>query len=113
MGCLAWDKDNLPYNHNMILFFIEFGIPWIWKWDFIIKSDSSVDIPTLKRVFWVRWRNNFPKKGIADLYTQINKQALLFIQRKQFTSGEKDLDYKVRERDGILNLCFHKGKASL
>ena len=43
--------NNWPYNHNMVLFFIEFGVPWIWKWDFIIKKDSNVDIPTLQRVF--------------------------------------------------------------
>ena len=41
-------KYNLPYNLNMIIFFIEFGIIWIWKWDFIINTKASVDILTLQ-----------------------------------------------------------------
>ncbi|XP_057486650.1 uncharacterized protein LOC130783343 [Actinidia eriantha] len=79
-------KDNLPYNHNMVLFFIEFEIPWIWKWDFLIKNDSSVDIPTLQRVFWVRWWNNFSQKDIVDLYEQINKKTDEYFSKYQISN---------------------------
>ena len=57
-------KYNLPRDHKMILFFIEYGIPWILKWDFCIQKDISADIYALKRKFWVRWWNSFLKKDI-------------------------------------------------
>ncbi|PSS23891.1 Reverse transcriptase/Ribonuclease [Actinidia chinensis var. chinensis] len=79
-------KDNLPYNHNMVLFFIEFEIPWIWKWDFLIQYDSGVDIPTLHRVFWVRWWNNFSPKDIVDLYEQINKKTDEYFSKYQISN---------------------------
>ncbi|XP_057486682.1 uncharacterized protein LOC130772810 isoform X2 [Actinidia eriantha] len=81
-------KDNLPYNHNMVLFFIEFEIPWIWKWDFLIKNDSSLDIPILQRVFWVRWWNNFPEKDIVDLFDQINTKADRYFSQFQVNSQQ-------------------------
>ena len=71
----------------MVLFFTEFGIPWIKKWDFITKIDS-VDIPTLQRVFWIRWWNNFSKNDIADLHDQINKKANEYFSQYQINSKE-------------------------
>ena len=68
-------KNNLPKNHNMIVFFIEYGIPWILKWDFCIQKDIKENMYSLKRQFWVRWWNNFPKQDIADLFNQINQDA--------------------------------------
>lgn len=59
----------------MIIFFIEYGIPWILKWDFCIQKDDSENMFSLKRQFYVTWWNNFPKKDIEDLYGQINKKA--------------------------------------
>ena len=59
----------------MVIFFLEYGIPWILKWDFCIQKDSSVNMFSLRRQFWVRWWNKFPKKDIVELYDQINKNA--------------------------------------
>ena len=71
----------------MVLFFIEFGIPWIWKWNFIVKT-FGVDIPTLQRIFWVRWWNNFSKKDIEELCTQI----YIYIYIYMAESGNTDFN---------------------
>ena len=76
-------KYNLPYNHNMIIFFIEFGIIWIWKWDFIINTKASVDILTLQRVFWVRWWIFFSKRDIVSLFEQINQKVNEYFSKYQ------------------------------
>ena len=76
-------KYNLPYNLNMIIFFIEFGIIWIWKWDFIINTKASVDILTLQRVFWVRWWIFFSKRDIVSLFEQINQKVNEYFSKYQ------------------------------
>ena len=47
-------KENLSKNNNLILLFIDYGIPWILKWNFCIQKDTSIDNYALKREFWVR-----------------------------------------------------------
>ena len=70
----------------MVIFFIEFDIPWIWRWDFIITNDASADIPTLQRVFWVRWWNNFSKNDIEDLFRQINSKVDEYFSQYQINN---------------------------
>ena len=46
---LIREKEDLPEDHNLILLFIDYGIPWILKWDFCIQKDISTNIYALKR----------------------------------------------------------------
>ena len=81
-------KEDLWEEYSLILLFIEYGIPWILKWDFCIEKDRDLKGYSLKREFWTRWWNNFPKKDIEDLYNQINKKADDYFSQYQVDKEE-------------------------
>ena len=49
------EKNDLSYNYNMVMLFIEFGIPWIWEWELSIKKDELINAPSLYHNYWVKW----------------------------------------------------------
>ena len=69
----------------MVLFFIEFSIPWIWRWDLLIKKDELINAMSLYRHYWVRW---WSKTEVKELYSSINSKADEYFSQYQINSKE-------------------------
>ncbi|XP_059643537.1 uncharacterized protein LOC132285374 [Cornus florida] len=71
-------NDNIPIGKSTILFFTEFGIPWIWKWDF--QCGYTTDkLPVLQRIFYYRWWSGMTQDPIQALLHLIRKKTMEYM----------------------------------
>lgn len=55
---------------HSLLFFVQNGLPWIWKWD-LITTFNMYNVPIAQRTFWYRWWNKF--SDLEETVQQIKK----------------------------------------
>ena len=73
---LKISKSDIPDKIDTFHFFIEFSIPWIWKWIPQVERDED-NIPTLMRVsytkFWEKMAHKNPATKEINCLDTINK----------------------------------------
>lgn len=67
-------QDHIPVGKSTLLFFTEFGIPWIWRWDFQCTYNSD-HLPLLQRIFQYRWWTGMTQEPMAILLQQIKQKT--------------------------------------
>ncbi|CAK8563260.1 unnamed protein product [Lathyrus sativus] len=58
-------SDNLITGQCLLLFFIKFQIPWIWRWTITI-SRNKFNIPILETNFFYNWWNKMSSEDVQN-----------------------------------------------
>lgn len=71
----AQHENKIIEGMSSLHYFVQFGIPWIWKWSPEV-SYTTQQIPCLKRIFYTKWWKKMLRKndnGIIECQETIDK----------------------------------------